>query len=138
MRTIDISGLNLIGRGAFGNVYQLSNELVIKIYRTVSYRSNKVIGRIMAEEVRLSRSSPHILPVLEVVIAKKVDRYTQYYYAVIKKYLPYSASREKIEELRKVIPDIFRSECGGSNVLVDKDGTAYLIDAQGPYELSHI
>lgn len=140
MEIINIDELTCIGQGSFARVYKLSPTRVIKVYERWSQRSIKIINRIMGEEVRLSRSSPYVLPVLKVVLAKKKVgfRCSQYYYAVIKKYIPHPINGEEWEKLRELVPKKLQWDCSFANCGKDEDGNLYLIDAQGPYTVKVI
>ena len=131
MRVVNLKGLKRIGWGAFSEVYKLSQKKVIKVYTW--YEPQDL--RIVAEEIELSHSSEYTLPVLETAIARKGNKL---HYAVIKKYLPYPASKREATKLRTLI----RKEkvkgglildCYGENVRKDKRGKFFLVDTQGTY-----
>ena len=119
-----------LGSGSFGTVYRLSKTKVIKVYNRFAYYSKSQDGNIMAEEVELSMCSEHALPVLEVAVATKGD---ECFYAVIKRYLPNTATYKDSDRLRSLLPWDLRADCYSANVRKDSKGRAYLIDTQGKY-----
>lgn len=126
MRFVNVSKLKYIGSGSFATVYRLSPRRVIKVYD----RDPKHDGNIMAEEIELSKTSPHALPVLDVAIARRGKKR---YYAVIKRYLPRRVTWTEMRQLESRLPRKLRDDCHTDNVRKDDKGRMFLIDTQGKY-----
>lgn len=131
MRFVNVSKLKRIGSGYFSTVYRLSPQRVIKVYN--HHKGHD--GNIMAEEVELSGSSPHALPVLGVAIAVKG---ATRHYAVIKKYIPRRATWKEADDLRDVLPRKLQADCYSDNVRKDDKGRLFLIDTQGNYAFKNV
>jgi hypothetical protein len=131
MRIINVDCLKRLGGGVFSTVYHLSPRRVIKVYDKFS----KYDMGIIAEEIEMSMCSEYALPVLDVAIATRRKRR---YYAVIKKYLPFSVTFREALRFEKILPRRLRFDCHRENVRKDGRGNLFLIDTQGNYAFRRI
>ena len=128
---VDTKGLEFIGEGVTGRVYKISRTHVIKVYCNTDnwyYEEKASDLRAMVEELEAGLKSKWVLPVEEIAIAKFRNKY---YYASIKKYIPYKCSMAEIIKIERLLPDDLSWDCHSGNIRKDKNNRLWLIDSHG-------
>lgn len=150
LKTIKVHKNQFIGCGVFADVFRYSPNRVVKVFNQfvpdhcepdpveLEY-SKRDVEEEVALEIYGSRLSKRCLPCLRVVRVKisgyKNKKRNGLFLGIVKKYLPYKATKEEIRSLAKHFCKykrlrILETDVWKSNVRKDSNGNVFLIDTR--------
>jgi len=121
----------IVGYGAYGDIYRISPRRVIKVYRACF--SKLQVADLIKDEIAGSKTNKRCLPILNTVEVRVSNKRTTY--GLLKRYLPIEAGGRDVDTIRDILPPgNCRKNCWwdlkDSNLRKDTRGNIYIIDTQ--------
>lgn len=124
MNMIDTKDLKMIGHGLYGEVYRLSPQRVLKVYKTYD---TKRYNLFLKDEIEGSKRK-WSLPVIRTIKVRYNGRIVK---GLVKRYIPNEFDSDH-DFMRKIKENKIRLWCDDhyQNFRMDKKGNIYRIDTQ--------